>query len=210
MPATNWFGRGCTATRLESSPVSVVSGDLRQLIEALSPFALHPGGVNGAVLLACQIHPPAQDVRTARWHLGPLPCVSARHNLASKSVVGDGHAARGQIASSDDLPRGCCLGPSNTHEPNQGLGLSSRNTISNPLMAAVQPRKQPRESSMNQLLNDVNADEESLEENSITNLVASALSGNVPAWNALHKRYQPLINNVCSRRRVFGADAEDI
>lgn len=44
----------------------------------------------------------------------------------------------------------------------------------------------------------------------LTDLVARARRGDMQAWNALVKRYAPLISSVCRKHRLGPADAEDV
>jgi RNA polymerase sigma factor (sigma-70 family) len=44
----------------------------------------------------------------------------------------------------------------------------------------------------------------------LTDLVACARRGDVPAWNSLIELYAPLISSICRRHRLERADAEDV
>jgi RNA polymerase sigma factor (sigma-70 family) len=44
----------------------------------------------------------------------------------------------------------------------------------------------------------------------LTDLVACARRGDVPAWNALVERYAPLISSICRKHRLDRSDAEDV
>ena len=44
----------------------------------------------------------------------------------------------------------------------------------------------------------------------LTDLVACARRGDVPAWNALVERYAPLLSSICRKHRLDRADAEDV
>jgi RNA polymerase sigma factor (sigma-70 family) len=44
----------------------------------------------------------------------------------------------------------------------------------------------------------------------LTDLVACARRGDVPAWNALVERYAPLLSSICRKHRLDQADAEDV
>jgi RNA polymerase sigma factor (sigma-70 family) len=44
----------------------------------------------------------------------------------------------------------------------------------------------------------------------LTDLVARARRGDRQAWNALVKRYTPLVTSICRRHRLGPADAEDV
>ena len=44
----------------------------------------------------------------------------------------------------------------------------------------------------------------------VTDLVARARGGDVPAWDALVERYAPLIWSICRKYRLAGADADDV
>jgi RNA polymerase sigma factor (sigma-70 family) len=44
----------------------------------------------------------------------------------------------------------------------------------------------------------------------VTDLVARARGGDVPAWNALVERYDPLIWSVCRKYRLGRADTDDV
>ena len=45
---------------------------------------------------------------------------------------------------------------------------------------------------------------------SVTELVTRARNDDQQAWNALVKRYAPLIWSICRRYRLTGADAGDV
>jgi RNA polymerase sigma factor (sigma-70 family) len=44
----------------------------------------------------------------------------------------------------------------------------------------------------------------------VTDLVTQARNGDKQAWDALVKRYAPLIWSICRRHRLDGADADDV
>jgi len=47
-------------------------------------------------------------------------------------------------------------------------------------------------------------------EDAVADLVSSAKDGDARAWDTLVERYTPLIQSVCRRLQVRGADAEDV